>query len=49
MRAVFVGGSSGLGLVVGCLLRTPPDGVVLSRLESLEAVDASAEADPDGA
>ena len=37
------------GLVVGCLLRTPPDGVVLSRFESLEAVDAIAETDPDGA
>ena len=31
-------------LVVGCLLRTPPHGVVLSRFESLEAVDAIAEA-----
>ena len=32
------------GSVVGCLLRTPPHGVVLSRFESLEAVDAVAEA-----
>jgi predicted GNAT family acetyltransferase len=32
------------GTVVGCLLRTPPHGVVLSRFESLEAVDAVAEA-----
>ena len=32
------------GVVVGCLLRTPPHGVVLSRFESLEAVDAIAEA-----
>jgi hypothetical protein len=30
--------------VVGCLLRTPPHGVVLSRFESLEAVDVVAEA-----
>jgi predicted GNAT family acetyltransferase len=30
--------------VVGCLLRTPPHGVVLSRFESLEAVDPVAEA-----
>lgn len=27
------------GRVVGCLLRTPPHGVVLSRFDSLEAVD----------
>ncbi len=27
------------GTVVGCLLRTPPHGVVLSRFESLDAVD----------
>ena len=32
------------GSVVGCLLRTPPHGVVLSRFGSLEAVDAVAEA-----
>lgn len=32
------------GAVVGCLLRTPPHGVVLSRFESLEAVDVVAEA-----
>ena len=32
------------GTVVGCLLRTPPHGVVLSRFESLRAVDAVAEA-----
>ena len=32
------------GAVVGCLLRTPPHGVVLSRFASLEAVDAVAEA-----
>jgi predicted GNAT family acetyltransferase len=32
------------GSVVGCLLRTPPHGVVLSRFESLEAVDPVAEA-----
>ena len=32
------------GTVVGCLLRTPPHGVVLSRFESLEAVDEVAEA-----
>jgi len=32
------------GSVVGCLLRTPPHGVVLSRFESPEAVDAVAEA-----
>jgi len=32
------------GSVAGCLLRTPPHGVVLSRFESLEAVDAVAEA-----
>ena len=32
------------GDVVGCLLRTPPHGVVLSRFESFEAVDAIAEA-----
>ena len=31
------------GAVVGCLLRTPPHGVVLSRFESLEAVEAVAE------
>ena len=31
------------GSVVGCLLRTPPHGVVLSRFESLEAVDAICE------
>ncbi len=31
------------GSVVGCLLRTPPHGVVLSRFESLEAVDPVAE------
>jgi len=31
------------GSVVGCLLRTPPHGVVLSRFESLQAVDAVAE------
>ena len=33
--------------VVGCLLRTPPHGVVLSRFASLGAVDAVAEAMPD--
>ena len=32
------------GSVVGCLLRTPPHGVVLSRFDPLEAVDAVAEA-----
>ena len=32
------------GSVVGCLLRTPPHGVVLSRFESPEAVEAVAEA-----
>jgi predicted GNAT family acetyltransferase len=32
------------GMVVGCLLRTPPHGVVLSRFDSLAAVDAVAEA-----
>lgn len=32
------------GRVVGCLLRTPPHGVVLSRFDSLEAVDLVAEA-----
>ena len=32
------------GAVLGCLLRTPPHGVVLSRFESLEAVDAVAAA-----
>jgi predicted GNAT family acetyltransferase len=31
------------GEVVGCLLRTPPHGVVLSRFATLEAVDAVAE------
>ena len=35
------------GDVVGCLLRTPPHGVVLSRFASLGAVDAVAEAMPD--
>jgi len=30
------------GSVVGCLLRTPPHGVVLSRFESLDAVDSVA-------
>jgi uncharacterized protein len=33
--------------VVGCLLRTPPHGVVLSRFTTLEAVDAVVEAVPD--
>jgi uncharacterized protein len=32
------------GDVVGCLLRTPPHGVVLSRFTALEGVDAVAEA-----
>ncbi|MEO5632804.1 GNAT family N-acetyltransferase [Gaiella sp.] len=32
------------GSVVGCLLRTPPYGVILSRFESLEAVDRVADA-----
>ena len=32
------------GGVVGCLLRTPPHGVVLSRFDSLDAVDLVAEA-----
>jgi predicted GNAT family acetyltransferase len=32
------------GDVVGCLLRTPPHGVVLSRFDSLDAVDLVAEA-----
>ncbi len=32
------------GNIVGCLLRTPPHGVVLSRFDSLEAVDTVAEA-----
>jgi len=31
-------------VVVGCLLRTPPHGVVLSRFDSLDAVDLVAEA-----
>ena len=31
------------GEVVGCLLRTPPHGVVLSRFETLDAVDAVVE------
>ena len=30
------------GEVVGCLLRTPPHGIVLSRFEDLEGVDAVA-------